>query len=170
MIMFSDEGNQEFTATVLVARNFDGFQLDSPMYFQADLMLSPESGPGDVNLSLYGLDISPDWFAKCFIQYTDEQGANCMHASWDAGLNGDYSAFYRKITPGHWHTFRIEVRPETMEFAYYIDGVLSGKGVPLDAERLRGAEFQVVVGIDKNTPDGAVIGFADNVRIGAITP
>jgi hypothetical protein len=170
VIMFSDEGEQEYTATVLVAKNFDGFQIESPMYFEVDLMLSPESGPGGISLTLYGLDISPDWSAKCFIQYYDKHGANCMHASWDEGLSGEYDSFYRTITPGDWHNFRIEIDPETMEFTYYIDGVISGRGIPLDVERLRGAEFQVVIGISKSTVDQPVVGFADNIRIGPIMP
>jgi len=93
-----------------------------------------------------------------------------MHASWDEGLSGDYDSFYRKITPGDWHTFRIEIDPETMEFTYYIDGVISGRGIPLDAERLRGAEFQVVIGINQSTAAQPVFGYADNIRIGSIIP
>ena len=170
-IMFSDEGDeQEYTATVLVAKNFDGFKIESPMYFEADLMLSAESGPGDVSITLYGLDISPDWFSKCFIQFYDEHGANCMHASWDEGLSGDYDSYYRKITPGDWHNFRIEIDPETLEFTYYIDNVLSGKDIPLDAEKLRGANFQVVIGISKSTVEQPVFGYIDNVKIGALAP
>ena len=170
VIMFSDGGEQENTATVLVAKNFDGFQIESPMFFEADLMLSPDSGPGDVNLTLYALDISPDWFAKCFIQRYDAHGANCMHASWDEGLSGGYDAFYRNITPGTWHHFRIEVDPQTMQFTYYIDDARSGKNVPLDAERLQDAKFQVVIGIYKNTVDQPVFGSIDNVKIGSIMP
>jgi hypothetical protein len=169
-LIFSDEGGQENTATVLVAKSFDGFEIKVPMYFEVDLMLSPESGPGDISLTLYGLDISPDWFAKCFVQFYDKHGANCMHASWDEGVSGGYDAYYRNITPGDWHTFRIEIDPQTMEFTYYIDGAMSGRNIPRDAERLTGAKFQVVIGILKATPDQPVFGFVDNVRIGPIMP
>ena len=170
-IMFSDEGNeQEYTVTVLVAKNFDGFKIETPMYFEADLMLSAESGPGNISLTLYGLDISPDWSSNCFIEFNDKHGANCMHASWDEGLSGDYDSYYRKITPGDWHNFRIEVDPETMEFTYYIDDVLSGRDVPVDAERLQDADFQVVIGISKSTAEQPVFGYADNIKIGTLVP
>lgn len=168
IIKFSDEGEQEHTATVLVAKNFDGFKIKSPMYFEADLMLSPDSGSGDISITLYGLDISPEWFSKCFIQHYDKYGANCMHASWDDGLSENYDAYFRLITPGDWHNFRIEVDPATMEFTYYIDGVMSGRGVPTNAELLRDAEFQVVIGISKATVGEPVFGFIDNVKIGSI--
>lgn len=170
VLMFSDEDKQENTATVLVAKNFDGFQIESPMFFESDLMLSPDSSRGEISLTLYALDVSPDWLAKCFIQDHDKHGANCMHASWDEGLSGNYDAYFRLITPGDWHHFRIEVDPETMNFTYYIDGIISGKGIPLDAERLRGAKFQVVIGINKSTADQPVFGYVDNVRIGTIAP
>lgn len=169
ILIITDDGDQQDTATVLVARKYDDFSLDAPTLFEAELMLSPESGAGNVDIGLFATIDTGDWSSLCSILHNDDQTQmNCRDSLWPQQTDHSHETPGQLVELGTWHTVRIEVDPNSMTITYYIDGLVVDSYVPFDAEKLRGAKFQFVVGTWKTTAEGTMTGFIDNVRIGQL--
>ena len=93
---------------------------------------------------------------------------NCRDSLWPQQTDHSHETPGQLVELGTWHTVRIEVDPNSMTITYYIDGLVVDSYVPFDAEKLRGAKFQFVVGTWKTTAEGTMTGFIDNVRIGQL--
>jgi hypothetical protein len=78
-------------------------------------------------------------------------------------------AYDVKITPGTWHTLRIELYPDTMTFTYLLDGKTVGGYNPRNADKLKNLDFSFVANVNAGTdPNRSVTGYADYVRMGKI--
>lgn len=147
--------------TSLLARKYDFVSFDSPIFFEAKLMLDPENhSSGNVQLKLAAdLFLGGDrwFFSECAID--SNAWANCY--------DGLYNVGGKQVEYGTWHTFRIEFDPTTMTFTYYIDGELSGSHVSAYAEELKRAKFAPTVGI-WNTGNDPLTGYIDDVRFGQL--
>ena len=58
----------------------------------------------------------------------------------------------------------VELKNNDYSFTYYIDGQLAGSHVPIDAEKLENAKYDISIGVTGNK----ITGYVDDVRIGEI--
>ncbi len=174
---------QENSCMGVMTLDYAWFLLDTPTFFQADLMLGPALHNGGVHL---GLATTPD--AEGAIQevqcgYNGEGGSYGIIDCWDRWNTAAYSTLNDPPQPedtyntpvrpavelGTWHTVRIEADPATMTFTYYIDGRMVGSHTPARAEQLKTERFQLSLGVCQPTAE-AVTGYIDNVHIGTFAP
>jgi len=169
ILTLADEGDH-FGDISLVARSYDGFVLKSPMFLEANLAMATDSAYGSVNIHLSAIGLKEGiWFGGCTIErYSSQFRGNCSDIVWPQREGHSYETPLQSFKPGSWHTVRIEVEPATMTISYSIDGVVVGSHVPADADALRKARFQVLVGTWKPNVASPVIGLIDFVSIGQI--
>ncbi len=165
ILIVTQDGKPEKTA--LVARKYDGVTLNTPTFFEARLMLSPDQHAGNVQLHLWTDRAGRgDWFSECVIDHSDEQAsAGCWDTIYPEQDGHVYASEGKQVGYGTWHTFRIEVDPATMTFTYYMDGQMIGSHVPVDAEELKKARFKLIIGVWGPSSE-ALTGYIDDVRIG----
>jgi len=84
------------------------------------------------------------------------------------GYNTDYSIQLTGISYDEWHTFRIEVEPETAELFFFLDDQLWGNYLPGDVWRTADAKFQLNIGAywEQNT---SATSYVDNVFISNVS-
>ncbi|MEM7346846.1 MAG: hypothetical protein AAF485_21620, partial [Chloroflexota bacterium] len=114
-------------STRLIAHHYDNVVLTEPTFFEAKLMLDPDRHDGDAIIHLY-IDVLSGQDAQCEIDNDGE-------AFWqNASLKPSWELLYqtprKSVNFGEWHTFRIEVDPASMTFAYFIDGEFVGSYTP----------------------------------------
>ena len=135
--------------------------LSARTFFEAKMRLSPDQRAGSVQLHLRTQ--TGDWFSECTI--SEDASVGCWDTIWPMRTGHAWESDRRQVGYGTWHTFRIEVDPLTMTFTYYIDGQMIGSHIPVDAEKLKKAKFELLIGVWSPSPD-AVTGYIDDVRIG----
>jgi hypothetical protein len=136
--------------------------LDKPISFEAKLMVSNPQG-GHVFMYLEGMDgINGVMGTDCTLGYGAQ--AKCNFGMY--GTN-DYTTEESDVTLATWHTFRIEVYPDNMEFKYYLDNKLIGSHIPENPAPLREAVFHLEIGFHQSFDDGRnFTGYIDDVMIG----
>jgi hypothetical protein len=146
------------SATRLVARDYDFVRLEAPTAFEARLKLDSQEYAGNLHLALEAEVPEGDdwWWTECAL-YEDWLGCYADLGYQPEGIS---------VTPGTWHTVRIDVDPDTMTFTYYVDGRVEGTFVPPNAERLKNADFALKVGIWHDERETGMVGYIDEVRIG----
>jgi serine/threonine protein kinase len=147
--------------TALTARKYAAVTLNARTFFEARLKISPDQYAGNVQLHLRTW--TSDWFSECNI--SEDASAGCWDTIWPIQNGHVYESIRKQVGYGTWHTFRIEVDPLTMTFTYYMDGQMIGSHIPVDAEKLKKARFEFLIGVWSPSPD-AVTGYIDDVRIG----
>jgi len=166
ILVLTQDGEKPGQGTRLLAHKYYGVMLNTPTFFEARLMMSPNKHAGNVQLHL-NADPPPGeegWFSECHIN--DDGWAYCFDTVWPWQEGHGYDVGEKSVAVGYgtWHTFRIEVDPATMTFTYYIDGQMAGSHVPVDAEMLRKASFKLAIGVY----GGEVTGYIEDVRIGPV--
>jgi hypothetical protein len=147
--------------TALSARKYAAVTLNTRTFFEAKLKLSPDQHAGNIQLHLRTW--TGDWFSECSI--SEDASAGCWDTAWPMQAGHAWESERKQVGYGTWHTFRIEVDPITMTFTYYMDGRMIGSHIPVDAEKLKKARFELIIGVWSPSPD-AVTGYIDDVRIG----
>jgi len=161
VLIVTQEGEEPGPCIRLGARKYDSFTLNAPTFLEASLMLGPDKFAGDVRLQLHAdLPGGKWWHSVCNIH--GYGGANCYDGPSPKEEGHWYDVGSKPVDLGTWHTFRIEVDPATMTFTYYVDSQMGGSNVPVDAEKLKKAIFQPVIGVCGSE----VTGYIDDVRIG----
>jgi|GEM_PF-3563852 len=94
-----------------------------------------------------------------------EQEFNC----WSDYFGILQRSYVRGIASGTWHVLRIELYPDTMTFAYLVDGEKIGSYIPRNSDKWRDLSYYLMVhvnsGLDTNP---SVTGYVDYVRTGKI--
>lgn len=109
-----------------------------------------------------GADIPNDkwWVTQCYINPVGAIGWENIYPEGET----IYTAEWVDATPGTWHTFRIEVKPESMRITYYFDGNNIGSHISTIADVLKGAQFDITPGVWSEGAD-AITGYFDDVLI-----
>jgi len=171
VMMLTQQGKAK-DGTYLDAKKYLGISLDSPTFFEARLMLSPEANTGGfVSLNLYAvLSSTESWAALCgiFNQHGVAQ-AGCFDEPipYPDQEERTYDSAYIPVQFGSWHTVRMEVDPATMTFSYFVDGQPVGSHIPRDADKLKKVRFTPNLGIWGPSAD-PLTGYVDDVRIGPV--
>lgn len=158
-------------ATDVTARRYRWFSLDRPTFFEARLMLSPDSYNGAVHIDLF-TQLKGGWYSECQLNQNGEQWILCFD-----GLPEDephrWNSEATPVQSGSWHTVRMEVNPDTMTFSYFVDGRLVGSHVADSyyADGLKKARFRLEIGVYQSRSAGSsdvVTGYIDDVRFGPL--
>ncbi len=158
-------------ATDVTACRYNGISLDRPTFFEARLMLSPDSYNGNVHIDLF-TKLKGGWYSECQISQNGEQWILCFDGNPEDPPHR-YNSDAITIQSGSWHTVRMEVDPATMTFSYFVDGRLVGSHVAdaYYADGLKEAIFRLEIGVFQDWDAGSsdvVIGYVDDVRIGPL--
>jgi hypothetical protein len=146
-------------------RSYKDMTLQSPIFFEAKLKLDPEQNAGNVLMGpcCGKLDMN------CMVAPCDNshQVASCW-LTWNDSQFAAFPPVKKMITPGSWHTFRIEFDPGARVFTFFMDGERIG-AYTADAAQLQGAlpTFALRAHNDHDSPT-AVKGYFDDVRIGPL--
>jgi len=163
MLLVTQESEEGGPCIRLGARKYNDVRLDTPTFFEAELMVSPDKFAGDVRLQLHAdLPGGKWWLSSGSIH--GYYGALCNDGLSPKQEGHWYDVGSKPVDLGTWHTFRIEVDPAMMTFTYYIDGQMVGSHVPVDAEELKKSIFDLVIGVC----GGEVTGYIDDVRVGPV--
>ncbi len=169
IIYYGQQGNW----TGLVARQYDGFQLMEPTFFEVKMMADYGGQDNNaVHLSLR-TDSPLDIYTDCLYWLGDGDSPNIhvsLHCNYiDSQMTETHIIRNgTNVTPGTWHTLRIEVDPNTTTFTYFADGQLIGSHTPTNAEMLKTAKFSLEVGVWGPAPSEPFTGYIDDVKIGPI--
>lgn len=151
-------------STALVARQHINLYLRTPVFDEANLMLSSTEG-GSVTLKIHGdLPNNSYWATQCGI-YAPAANAPAW-AFCDYGRKGDAQPTYtdgKDTNLNIWHRFRLEVNPAQQTVTYYIDGESVGNIIVTDIET---AQFSLVLGTFSSS--GTISAFIDDVKYGSI--
>ena len=151
--------------TGLVARSYKSMPLQASIFFEARLKLDPDSDAGHVLMGpcCGGLD------TNCMLSPHDNthQAANC----WIAWHNSQIASFpqsAKMVTPGSWHTFRIEFDHSTSAFQFLMDGEPLGT-YTATATQLQGSPPSFMLRVHKAyASPGVMKGYFDDVQIGPL--
>jgi tetratricopeptide (TPR) repeat protein len=150
--------------TELYARSYRDLSLQSSIYFEAKLRLDPNTGP----VSLLMGPCCGVLDTNCQLLSVDgiHQSAQCWQ-NWSGSPLETYPPGSEPITPGSWHTFRIEFDPVTRVFTFFIDN--QQVGATTAAPQLRGDPSDFALRVHKlDGSAAAAIGYVDDVRIGPL--
>jgi hypothetical protein len=149
------------------ATRFQEQIIRAPFFVEGRFKLEPnQNGGSGIHLS------ASENKGGTLCQIWGDNGAQAVHCQ--SFFDGFKEISVRDITPGTWHSARIEVDPSTMVFTYYIDGFNVGEYIPDRANELKNAKFSPFIWSgcvgDGCTDKSArtVTGYFDNVRMGAI--
>ncbi len=125
MVLSGDNrtGYQDVGISLLAAQELP---LSRPYSLQARVM---------VDVSAYGAHLGvnfhlPDGYALCQVQ----TGTHDVISCWTSFFDDDQNMYRREITPGTWHTIRIDlISLNPVEFDFYIDEVFIGTAQPSNA-------------------------------------
>ena len=165
-----NSNSQENSAAVLVARDYDGFVIDTPLFIEADLSYAGD-GMGNITLGLYNSKTLEwgDWSSECnFAINSDSIGGKCFDHKWTGQSNNYFETPWIEFNPNTWHNFRIEVDPAQFTITYFIDGTEVSSHIPGDSELLKQTDLQIALVTWKDSSDGTLSGLFDNVQIGEI--
>ena len=149
----------------LCARKYQNVFLAEPTYFEADLMLpSQQIGFVGISLAINGIG---EGGTSCFHHYFYSENSyatllHCNYVSESEGVN--WISKDKNVTPGTWHTVRMEVLPATREIVYYLDGQ-NYDVYRTDKDFIKRFSFVLHVTAQSS---GTVVGYIDNVKIGRI--
>jgi len=135
-----------------------------PMFVESEVMLDPATAKGAV-ISI-GF-VASDGYSLCGIWAglagIDTQTISC----WSVYFGVAQTDYDVRITPGTWHLLRIELYPDTMTFAYVVDGKEVGSYVPRNPDKLKNLSYshslQLWTG-ELSAPSAT--GYVDYVRSG----
>ncbi len=151
--------------TDLYARKYV-ITLQSSMFFEADLKLDSNRNGGAV---LMGPCCADPVDTNCGLYPLDS-----MHQRADCWINKKSSRFATfpqeglMVTPGSWHTFRIEFDRAGKTLTLFIDGQKVGSDAVSDVD-LQGERSTFMLRVHKwDESPTAVTGYFDNVRIGPL--
>lgn len=131
-------------------------------YVESKLLLN-----GDIQTQAGGIGIKIDtvidgnqWFAKCGIQGGQgEKTASVLCTTTDG-----FSTIAVKVPYDTWHLVRFDVDSDNTKITFFIDGQNVGNYIPQDTNRLKNAEYSLMLeGISSN--DGSLTGSFDNVQL-----
>jgi hypothetical protein len=171
------EGTLRFSCTQpdgsgLNALLYQGAAFGQVSFVEARLKLDSEiqAERGAVTLLLAS---SLDRWAECSLYNGTEQGQAQLSCGVASDRNGTFTEEYNVAGPATaydtWHTVRIEMNPESGEFAFYVDGQSIGAHTPVEAEALKTAQFDAELQV--YLEDGSLVtGYFDDVRIGRGEP
>ncbi len=177
MLVIQYTGSEAWQALRIEALEYSNRQLDRLLFFEADLMLSPDVHAGNLSLmpEIYAPESLP-YHQEVHCGLSAEPRATMATMScfdrWNMGpdtFDDVYNVPGMYVGFGTWHTARIEIDPTTMTITYYLDGQRVGSHTLVRTEQLKSAKFRLVIEMFKPTTEG-VIGFVDNVRIGYFNP
>ena len=154
----------------LNARLYQQYEIAVPTYFEAVMSLEQPRqldaiGQGQLSFDIFSNAVSKD-FAGCKLEYGEVAAQYiCYFISM-----GDDTLFHTgvgSVAYGQWSTFRIEVDPNTMTFAYFVDGRKVGTFAPQNVADLSSASYYLSLGIN-GSHAGTFTGYVDAIKIGAI--
>jgi len=155
----------------ITSRKYGSIKLDSPIYIETAMAVEADSAVGSMGFSLTTLSsANGTWFIGCTVErYSSQYQVYCNDFTYPSKEGFTYETPKQSISPGSWHTFRIEIDPVTMMIQYSIDGVVVGSHVPADASDLRNAKFKLFFGTWKpsyNIPLKGMIAYISFGKIG----
>jgi len=107
--------------------------------------------------------------AGCGIElYSSQLRGSCTDFVWPTQEGHSFETPKQSFEPGSWHTFRIELNPDTMMINYIIDGVVVGSHIPADAGLLRNSKFQFSLTTWKTSLNSPLNGLVSYISIGQI--
>lgn len=151
--------------TALYARSYQNLSLQSPIFFEAKLRLDPDFDAGHVLMGPCCGDLD----TNCTLSPRDstQQVAYCW-IGWNNSRVASFPQSGRIITPGSWHTFRIEFDRSTGVFTFLMDGEQIG-AYTATAVQLQGAPPSFMLRAHKEAASPVVLkGYFDDVRIGPL--
>jgi len=88
-------------------------------------------------------------------------------SKWENGLSDEYHQ-EMPTTYGEWHDIRIEIDPNTMKITCMVDNLLLGSHIPIDADMLRKAKFNLVIEAARGS-DSFATSLVDDISISAFS-
>jgi hypothetical protein len=86
---------------------------------------------------------------------------------WSSYFGVAQRAYEKGISPGTWHVLKIEIYPDTMTFAYVLDGEQIGSYIPQNSDKLKDLRYSPAVHVNSgNDSNPSVTGYVDYVRTG----
>jgi hypothetical protein len=150
-------------AVRLTLRHYNGFILETPIFFEARFRLGPARGPYHYLLGFRD-QLSTVFSADCSILVDPEQPN--LHCKWNEP-NALVATEPMDVARRTWYTLRIEVDPSTMEFTYFVDGQQVLAEVPASADRLMTSQFELDFAIwNYSESSETAIVYLDDVRVG----
>ncbi len=130
-LSLSTSGLEEQEWGGLVARDYEGFTIDKPAFFEADLMLNKGGTGGNVAFGFWA-DTDGGWEIDCGVRASSPisyPAATC--AEYVQGTSQfNYSTNSVSAEYDTWHRLRVEIDPTTMTFSYFSDDILIGTHTP----------------------------------------
>jgi hypothetical protein len=157
--------NLKGTVVSLQALNYKEFSIESPMFFEANLMLPAQSGGHLYMLVIADLESQP--YSDCTVYGFDLAVFSCGYDNKNIEYMFEGDDLIKR-NYGTWHTMRIEIVPASMEISHYIDGEKIRNFVPPGRDELQSAKFTFEIGFAADDPDATGVGYIDYVRIGII--
>jgi tetratricopeptide (TPR) repeat protein len=164
-LVISHQPTSSESSTNLAARKRQSVSLEDFNFFEARLMLKDASSTGNVHMFISSDNLS--WSSECLVhRYSSGISTSCFETKWPPPESGfEFNTDFIPTEFDRWHTVRIEVNPNTMEFSFLIDGQLIATHIPASAEQLKNDKFTLHVG---TWGEDTVIGYVEDVRIGQI--
>ncbi|HXV43844.1 MAG TPA: protein kinase [Anaerolineae bacterium] len=172
-----EEGALRFSCTQpdgsgLNALRYQGAAFGQISFVEARLKLDSEmqAERGAVTLLLAS---SQDRWAECSLYGGPEQAQAQLSCGVASDRNGTFMEEYNVAGPATsydaWRVVRIEMNPESGEFAFFVGGQPIGAHTPAEAEAMKMAQFDAELQV--YLEDGSLVtGYFDDVRIGRAEP
>jgi outer membrane protein assembly factor BamD (BamD/ComL family) len=154
----------------LLPKKYTNAHLLFPSFFETSFMLPPaQNGGTDMHIDIAGKS------GSMFCQIWGEgmgQFLNCQALGF-----GQPAQVFKgiPITPGSWHTARIEINPRVPIYSFYLDGKKVGELIPLQGKEYRSVRYNFYLlsgcngfGCTDLRTTRVAEGFFDNVQIGII--
>lgn len=149
--------------TMLISKKFSSFSLNAPITYEVNMKLSSTAHTGAVDMKI-GTDISGGhWVTECNLSASASDSMALAYCWAGTDKGGEYSPQSKNVNFDTWHTFRIEIDPDTMKITYYIDNDMVGSYTPDKADELRKSRYYAVLGVHSVT--SSITGYIDDVKI-----
>jgi hypothetical protein len=152
----------------LNALHYQGAEFGQIGFVEARLKLDSDlpAGRGSVSLLLTN---SLDSWAGCGLAGDAELEQAQLSCGLASDRNGVFTEEYHADGPAvaydTWHIVRIEMKPNSGELAFFVDGQPIGAHTPAEIERLKSAQFSPELQL--YLEDGSLMtGYFDDIRIG----
>jgi serine/threonine protein kinase len=172
-----EEGVLRFSCTRpdgsgLNALRYQGAAFGQVSFVEARLNLDSEMQAERGAVTLLLASSLANW-AECSLYNGAEQGQAQLSCGVASDRSGTFTEEYNVAAPATtydtWHTVRIEINPDSGEFAFFVDGQRIGAHVPAQAEALKTAQFDAELQVYLEN-GSLVTGYFDDVRIGRAEP
>lgn len=143
--------------------------LTTPISIEAKMMVEqPQDGHAFILIGSDNIDEYSDcvfgWQAINIAQL----GCNYMV---NTGKRNGYSTNKTMVDYGTWHILRLEIRPESMEYKYFIDENEIDTYTPPNEDELRKSNFSIQIGCGNNiSPSEPYLCYFDYVKINPLEP